>query len=54
VEEVVKTYIAKNGMKIIMCAYKGNKDVDVKFEDGKIVKNQTLKDFQEGNIDYPA
>lgn len=48
-----ETSISKNGMVISLIAYKGNLDVDVKFEDGTIVKNKSYYDFKSGNIDYP-
>ena len=40
-----ETNIAKNGMKMTIIAYRSHNDIDVQFEDGKIVKNSTYYKF---------
>ena len=42
--------IANNGMKMTIIAYRSSKDIDVRFEDGTIVKHAKLVNFRKGNI----
>ena len=42
--------IAKNGQKMMIIAYRGYNDADIKFEDGTVVCNKRYEDFKKGNI----
>lgn len=45
--------IATNGMKMEIIAYRSSNDLDVRFEDGTIVKNKDYYRFKEGCIKNP-
>ena len=45
--------VAKNGQKMIIVAYRNNKDIDVQFEDGTVVTNKCYHNFKKGSIQYP-
>lgn len=45
--------IAKNGMEMKIDRYGDVHDIDVKFEDGTIVKNKTYRNFKNGKIKNP-
>lgn len=46
--------IASNGLKMKIISYRSAQDIDIKFEDGTIVKNKRYQDFQKGNIKNPS
>lgn len=46
--------IANNGMKMVLIAYRSCRDVDVRFEDGVVVKNKTYNAFNSGSIRHPT
>jgi ferritin len=45
--------IAKNGQKMQIIAYRSNRDIDVEFEDGTVVKNRAYCSFRKGYIKNP-
>ena len=45
--------IAHNGMRMTIISYRGCFDVDIKFEDGTIVKHKAYSCFKSGYIAYP-
>ena len=51
---VGKESIASNGLKMKIISYRSAQDIDIKFEDGTIVKNKRYQDFQKGNIKNPS
>lgn len=51
---VGETSTIKNGMVITIIAYRNFKDIDIRFEDGIIVKNQTYSNFKNGYIKHPS
>ena len=46
--------LAKNGLKIMIIAYRSANDIDVQFEDGTIVKQIRYGNFQTGRVGHPA
>lgn len=44
---------ANNGLLMKIIAYRNTEDLDVQFEDGKIVKNRAYKSFKRGEILHP-
>lgn len=44
---------ANNGLLMKIIAYRNTEDIDVQFEDGKIVKNRAYKSFKRGEISHP-
>lgn len=48
-----KTNTARNGQKMTVTKYRNSQDVDVKFEDGTIVKHRRFSDFLSGLIGNP-
>ena len=48
-----QSVIASNGQKMTIISYKSNKDIDVLFEDGTIVKSKSYSAFQRGLIQNP-
>ena len=52
--KIGETNVAKNGMSIEIIAYRGDKDIDVKFENGTIVKGKTYLSFKRGTISLPT
>lgn len=44
---------AKNGMKMTIVAYKDCDNIDIEFEDGLIIHNQSYKSFRKGFIKHP-
>lgn len=42
-----------NGLLMEVIDYRGQKDIDIKFEDGTILKNQNFNSFKKGFIRYP-
>lgn len=51
---VGKESIASNGLKMKIISYRSAQDIDIKFEDGTIVKNKRYQDFQKGTIKNPS
>ena len=47
------TVMQKCGMKATCILYRNNKDIDIKFEDGIIIKHRTKTSFLEGSIQNP-
>lgn len=45
--------VSTSGMKMKIIAYRKNKDMDVKFEDGTIVEHVRYKEFLNGHIENP-
>ena len=45
--------ISNQGFLMTIIAYRGSKDIDVRFEDGAIVTNRRYADFQSGEIGHP-
>lgn len=41
------------GMKAKIIKYRGCTDIDIQFEDGTIVRNKTIANFNKGNISHP-
>lgn len=54
VSKIGKTNIAKCGIQMTIIAYRNFKDIDIRFEDGIIVKNQTYSNFKNGYIKHPS
>ena len=52
-ERIGETNIMNNGLKAEIIAYHSYYDVDVKFEDGVIVKGKRYEKFQNGEIPHP-
>ena len=50
---VGETNRAKNGLMMKIIAYRSCGDMDIQFEDGKIVYNKTYQDFKKGYIKHP-
>lgn len=50
---VGETITAKNGRKMTIVAYRKITDIDVKFEDGTIVKHKPLSDIMSGRVGNP-
>ena len=44
---------ANNGLLMKIIAYRNTQDIDIQFEDGKIVKNRAYKSFKRGEILHP-
>ena len=51
---VGKESTATNGLKMKIISYRSAQDIDIKFEDGTIVKNKRYQDFQKGTIKNPS
>lgn len=47
---VGETNIANNGMLMTIIAYRSCTDIDIKFEDGTIVKNKSYGEFKKGQV----
>lgn len=54
ISKVGEINVAKNGMSMEIIAYRDNNDIDVKFEDGTIVKGKTYLSFKRGTISLPT
>ena len=52
-ERVGKTSRAKNGQMMTIIAYRGARDIDIRFEDGTVVKNKSYDKFSKGTIRHP-
>ena len=48
-----QTRTMKCGLKATIIAYRNNKDIDVRFEDGSIKESTCTKQFNEGSIAHP-
>lgn len=48
-----ETNISSCGLKMTIIAYRGIKDIDIKFEDGITVYNKSYNNFKRGYIKYP-
>lgn len=53
IERIGETNRATNGMLMKIIEYRSNTDIDIQFEDGKVVKNKTYNNFKKGYIKYP-
>lgn len=51
-DRIGKIRTMKNGLNATIVTYRNARDIDVQFEDGKIVKNKRYNHFLEGNIAY--
>ncbi len=54
IDRIGETNRAANGMLITIIAYRESKDIDIQFEDGTIVRNRCISDFNRGLIKYPT
>ena len=52
-EYIGKTRTMKNGQKATVIVYRNSGDIDVRFEDGTIVKHRKMQNFKEGEIKNP-
>ena len=52
-DRINKTNIAKNGQRMTIIEYRKCNDIDIKFEDGTIVKHKSYNTFQKGEIKNP-
>ena len=52
-KRVGETNVASNGMEMTIIAYKSYYDIDIQFEDGKIVLHKRYDHFKDGNIKHP-
>lgn len=52
-ERIGETNTANNGMKMKIIAYRNSCDMDVQFEDGKVVTDKTYIVFKNGQIKHP-
>ena len=50
---VGETNKSRTGLLMTIIVYRSNDDIDIKFEDGYIVKHKTYRNFQEGTIKHP-
>ena len=48
-----ETAVATNGQKMTIIAYRGTRDIDVRFEDGYIACNKSYGNFKKGKIKNP-
>ena len=48
------TSVAVNGLKMTVIAYRTSKDIDVRFEDGVVVRHKTYRMFKLGKIGHPT
>lgn len=48
--KIGKTNIATNGMKMTIIEYRDSHDIDVRFEDGTVIKNKSYSAFKNGEI----
>lgn len=53
VSRIGETFVANNGMKITIIAYRSSKDIDVQFEDGRIAEGKTYQQFKRGEVRHP-
>lgn len=53
IDRTGETGVANNGMKMVIIAYRGSKDVDIQFEDGSIHKGISYNAFKEGKVKSP-
>lgn len=49
-----ETNRAVNGMLMTIIEYRKSNDIDIQFEDGTIVRNRNISDFNKGLIKYPT
>ena len=52
-ERINETRLMNNGQRATIISYKSTNNIDVKFEDGTIVKKRSYKDFRKGYIQNP-
>ncbi len=52
-KRIGKTNIASNGMKMIIIAYYGSDNMDVRFEDGTVIHNVSYENFKKGYVKNP-
>ena len=48
------TKTMNNGMEATIVAYRKTYAIDIRFEDGTVVKNKSVSNFQKGTIAYPG
>ena len=53
IDRIGETAVATNGQKMTIIAYRGNNDMDVRFEDGYVAYNKRYDAFREGKIGNP-
>ena len=53
IDRVGETRVMKCGMEVIIIRYGGATDIDVRFEDGTVVKNRWYGNFKKGEIANP-
>lgn len=54
VVRVGATNIATNGMKIEIVGYRNSNDIDIRFEDGVVVKHRAYRSFATGKVLHPT
>lgn len=54
IDRTGETKRAINGMLMTIIEYRKSNDIDIQFEDGTIVRNRTISDFNRGLIKYPT
>jgi len=54
IDRTGETAIATNGQKMTIIACRGYKDIDIRFEDGTVVKNKKYENFKNGKIRNPT
>lgn len=54
IDRTGETKRAANGMLMTIIEYRKSNDIDIQFEDGTIVRNRTISDFNRGLIKYPT
>lgn len=54
IDRTGETKRAVNGMLMTIIEYRKSNDIDIQFEDGTIVRNRTISDFNRGLIKYPT
>ena len=53
-ERIGETLTMNNGLAAIVIAYRTANDIDVRFEDGVVVKNKAYSSFKNGHIAHPT
>ena len=53
IDRIGEPAVATNGQKMTIIAYRGNNDMDVRFEDGYVAYNKRYDAFREGKIGNP-
>lgn len=53
-DRIGQTSIANNGQEMTLIGYRNCQDIDVRFEDGTIVRHRTYNSFTRGRIKNPS